>query len=130
MTEFTKEWLHFAEMDIRSANFLLAMRPVPIEIICYHCQQCAEKALKAVLVEHDMEPLKTHDLRELCQMCAALDPVFQDLTAPFRELTSYGVAPRYPNGPELDDRRMNEALRESQKILAFVQSVLEEGVEP
>lgn len=46
MTEITREWLNFAEMDINSANYLLTMRPTPIEIICYHCQQCAEKALK------------------------------------------------------------------------------------
>ena len=129
MTEITREWLNFAEMDINSANYLLTMRPTPIEIICYHCQQCAEKALKAALVEHDIEPPKTHDLRELCQMCVELDATFQNLTAPFKELTSYGVSPRYPNGPELDERRMNEALKESRKVLDFVRSVLEEGTE-
>ena len=25
-------------------------RPQPLEIICYHCQQAAEKAIKAVIV--------------------------------------------------------------------------------
>ena len=30
-----KEWLEFAAMDLDSAQFLLGMRPVPVEIICY-----------------------------------------------------------------------------------------------
>ena len=34
-----KEWLEFAAMDLDSAQFLLGMRPVPVEIICYHCEQ-------------------------------------------------------------------------------------------
>ena len=57
-----KEWLGFAAMDLDSAQFLLGMQPVPVEIICYHCEQAAEKLLKAVLVAADVEPPKTHDL--------------------------------------------------------------------
>ena len=37
-----KEWLEFAAMDLDSAQFLLGMRPVPVEIICYHCEQAAD----------------------------------------------------------------------------------------
>ena len=40
-----KEWLEFAAMDLDSAQFLLGMRPVPVEIICYHCEQAAEHDL-------------------------------------------------------------------------------------
>lgn len=68
-----KEWLEFAAMDLDSAQFLLGMRPVPVEIICYHCEQAAEKLLKAVLVAADVEPPKTHDLIQLCKKCAELD---------------------------------------------------------
>ena len=50
-----KEWLEFAAMDLDSAQFLLGMRPVPVEIICYHCEQAAEKLLKAVLVAADVD---------------------------------------------------------------------------
>jgi HEPN domain-containing protein len=38
------EWLQFAYMDIDSAQFLYDNKhPRPLEIICYHCQQSAEK---------------------------------------------------------------------------------------
>ncbi|QNO15339.1 HEPN domain-containing protein [Alkalicella caledoniensis] len=38
-----KEWLRLAKMDLMSAEYLLKKNPVPIEVICYHCQQSAEK---------------------------------------------------------------------------------------
>ncbi|SPF52644.1 hypothetical protein SBF1_5970006 [Candidatus Desulfosporosinus infrequens] len=54
-TSIVNEWLDFANKDISSAKYLLDMRPVPLEIICYHCEQAAEKALKGYLILHDME---------------------------------------------------------------------------
>jgi len=44
--QFAKEWFDIAETDLSSAHHLITMRPRPIEIICYHCQQSAEKYLK------------------------------------------------------------------------------------
>ena len=37
-----QEWQRLAEMDLVSAEYLMGMRPVPVEIICYHCQQSAK----------------------------------------------------------------------------------------
>lgn len=61
-TSWSSEWLDFAYMDLSAAEHLLTMRPLPVEIICYHCEQAAEKFLKATLVQFDREPPKTHDL--------------------------------------------------------------------
>lgn len=58
----SREWLDFAEMDYRSARFLMQMRPVPLEIICYHCEQAAEKMLKGFLVYHDVDVPKHSNL--------------------------------------------------------------------
>lgn len=52
-------------MELMSAEYLLKMHPMPIGIICYHCQQSAEKYLKGFLVLHGMSPPKTHDLNQL-----------------------------------------------------------------
>ena len=59
---YAKEWLEYAEMDLSSAEFLLAMHPLPLAIICYHCQQSAEKCLKVLLALKNQVPSKTHDL--------------------------------------------------------------------
>ena len=50
-TGLSSEWLEFAKMDLGAAEYLLTMHPLPVEIICYHCEQAAEKFLKAVLVQ-------------------------------------------------------------------------------
>ena len=58
-----KEWVRYANMDVLSANHLNEIQyPKPLEIICYHCQQAAEKMLKALLLAYDGELQKTHDL--------------------------------------------------------------------
>jgi hypothetical protein len=36
-----QEWQRLAEQDLDSAGYLLNMRPVPLEIVCYLCQQSA-----------------------------------------------------------------------------------------
>ena len=40
------EWLRFVKMDQNTACHLFeSMHPQPLEIICFHCQQAAEKAI-------------------------------------------------------------------------------------
>jgi HEPN domain-containing protein len=57
-----QEWIDLAQQDEASARFLLQMRPLPLEVICFHCQQAAEKLMKAVLTKHGLDIPKTHDL--------------------------------------------------------------------
>ena len=78
-TGWSSEWLDFAYMDLSAAEHLLTMRPLPVEIICYHCEQAAEKFLKATLVQFDREPPKTHDLIQLCKLCCEVDTRFEQL---------------------------------------------------
>ena len=38
------DWYRFGDMDLNAAEILRDYSPQkPLEIICYHCQQCAEK---------------------------------------------------------------------------------------
>lgn len=92
-----QEWLRLAQMDLNSAEHLLTMHPIPIEIICYHCQQSAEKYLKGYLVFYGMIPPKIHDLDELCKLCTKSNNKFEDIADFCSDLTAYGVQPRYPN---------------------------------
>ena len=118
------EWLEFARMDLRSAEFPLNMRPVPVEIICCHCQQAAEKALKAVLAYNDTEPPKIHDLPLLCELCEKTFPAFSRLTVPCARLLPYGVQVRYPSANQLGAEEMRAALADSREVLRFVEETL------
>ena len=114
-----KEWLDFASKDISSAKYLLDMRPVPLEIICYHCEQTAEKVLKGYLIHHDVEPPKTHDLRLLCKMCADFDKTFDEISQSCVNLTAYGVQTRYPFEIEILDSDMQKAIVDADYVMDF-----------
>ena len=88
------EWLKYAKRDLDSAEFLRNMKPAPVEIICFHCQQAAEKALKAFLVSRGIEPRKTHDLVDLQNSCNAYDD-FDSLVIECSTLSNFGVQPRW-----------------------------------
>jgi HEPN domain-containing protein len=52
MKPSTREWTKKAEGDYRAAMALARQRKVPLhDQVCFHCQQCSEKYLKAVLEE-------------------------------------------------------------------------------
>ena len=120
----SREWLDIAEIDLNTAVFLLDMRPVPIEVICYHCEQAAEKLLKAVLVHHDIEAPKTHDLVHLCKLCMEVEPDYEQLMDACAELTPYGVQIRYPSHLELEGSDMASALAECRKLDGFIRERL------
>lgn len=113
------EWIDFANQDIHSAKYLLGMRPVPMEIICYHCEQAAEKVLKGYLIHQDIEPPRTHDLRLLCKMCAEIDNAFDEISQSCVNLTSYGVQPRYPFEIEILDTDMQTAIVDADHVMDF-----------
>ena len=58
-------WWTKASHDLAAGRALLAASPPPLDIAVYHCQQAAEKAIKAWLVWKDMPFPKTHDLEAL-----------------------------------------------------------------
>jgi HEPN domain-containing protein len=124
-----KEWQRFAEMDLMSAEYLLKMRPVPIEIICYHCQQSAEKYLKGYLVLHGMNPPKIHDLNQLQKLCANISDSFSDIADQCSDLTAYGVQPRYPMQLMLEERDMQDSLISAKAIRDFIINIAPQMVQ-
>ncbi|MDR1453549.1 MAG: HEPN domain-containing protein [Candidatus Margulisbacteria bacterium] len=120
LIDFVKEWFRFADNDLISAKCLFEdLRPKQIEIACYHCQQCAEKALKGFLVWKDVEPPKIHNLPELCRLCAEYDSSFETIISSCKDLTPYGISARYPNELETDELNAKSAIQKAQNIYNF-----------
>lgn len=44
-----RQWVEKAESDLRNAEHTLEL-DCPLDTVCFHAQQCAEKYLKALLV--------------------------------------------------------------------------------
>ena len=87
------EWVSRAEKDLRAAD--LCAFELPAEAL-YHCQQAAEKYLKAYLTWKQTAFRKTHELRELCAACEALDDLLSPALEPAFVLSKYAWAFRYP----------------------------------
>ena len=119
--DIAKEWFEFAKRDLESALFLLKMYPLPLEIICYHCQQSAEKYLKGYIILQGGKPIKTHDLIMLNNMCCKHDMSFVDIEDDCVDLVSYGVQVRYPYEMMIEERDMKEAIESAKRIMAFIE---------
>ena len=51
----TGEWVRCAEEDYAAACSLMRWRAKPLtNTVCFHCQQCVEKYLKALMVEANL----------------------------------------------------------------------------
>ena len=126
--ELVRQWLAKVEHDLAAVE--RALQPPPIaDVAVFHCQQAAEKALKAYLTWHDQPFRKTHLLQELVRQCAALDPAFAALAAAAATLTPYASEFRYPEGPaDPTPEATVEALRLAQLVVAFVHQRLPASV--
>ena len=93
MSEESERWLAFAREDLRMAE--LAMTEDLYNQACFHCQQCAEKAVKGVLAHQGRMPPRTHRLGDLLGL---LSPnLLADLTLDVQLLDRFYPPARYPD---------------------------------
>ena len=123
--DLLQQWLDKGNDDLRSAEYLSTMRHrTPDEIICFHCQQSAEKYIKGFLFLHDIEPPKTHDLNELLEMCVEINSNFSVLSPKMHILKTYAVAPRYPNDLGITDYDMKTAIEYAKSVQEFILNII------
>jgi HEPN domain-containing protein len=111
------EWLRKADSDMDLAEHLADEGAAFANAIAFHCQQAAEKYLKAFLTSHQVAFPKTHDLEELLDLAETSD---RNLAASLRDvivLTPYGVESRYPGD------RPDASLDEARKAVELARKV-------
>ena len=126
----SKEWYDLAVMDLKIARYLEeTYRPKPLEIICYHCQQAAEKGMKALIIYYGAEGgmPKLHDLSFLLNQIknkVEVEDRFYDYAD---TLTPYGVTIRYPNELFLEERNAKAAIQYTHEIMQWVYRIINEA---
>ncbi len=118
--DVAKEWFKVAETDLASATFLQGMRPIPVEVICYHCQQAAEKYLKGFLASKGEAIEKVHDLVRLNKICRKYEKDFTTIEGDCLMLTDYAVNVRYPFPMDINEADMHLAIKSARRIKDFV----------
>jgi HEPN domain-containing protein len=101
-------WFEKAQNDLRNAEHTLTLEEgCPVDTVCFHAQQCAEKCLKALLLSSGVDFPKTHDLRALMQLLppgTAVGVEIEELLS----LNRYSVEARYPGDWEPITREQAE----------------------
>ena len=94
-----RQWIEKADADLEVAGRLAAEATDSSrirEIVGFHCQQAAEKYLKALLTRYQIEFPKTHDIKALLHLVGSASNSVADSLSDARWLTPFGVEVRYP----------------------------------
>ncbi len=110
MKRAAREWARKAEDDYRLAATIGGGSEPFHDQLCFHCQQSAEKYLKAVLEELGQPIPRTHDLNDLLNLLGPVYPTLRCLRRGLVFLTEFAVDTRYP-GNRTTRRQSTSALR-------------------
>lgn len=122
----TNLWVGKANQDFKTVEILLQSNDGPPGVICFHCQQAAEKFLKAFLVENQVEFPRSHDLLLLIEKyILPQDESFQDLIPAAIALTGFATSTRYP---DIDDDLDLHIAREAYTLMVEIKSFILEKI--
>ena len=113
--ELAKVWLAKAQSDLATARLLIKGQERYLDTGSYHCQQAAEKAIKAWLTALEVSFVKTHSLEILLRLCIPSEPGFHRFLSHALELTPLATEFRYPGDvfePSADEADNSLALAE------------------
>jgi HEPN domain-containing protein len=131
--ELVRDWLTRASHDLRSSRALASLEEPLLDTAIYHCQQAAEKSVKAWLQSNDEPFPRTHDIEDLVERASGANPDFSKFLKAASVLTPYVSAFRYPGGfdePMPTRAEFDEALQNAQAIYDFVLSQLPADARP
>lgn len=120
-----RDWKAKADGDLRSARTLLDLEPPETDAVAFHCQQAAEKYLKALLVAVGVEPPRTHDLGVLRELASDKFPEIAELQDACEYLTPFAVQTCYPLfEPPISAADASEAMSKSEAICDAIQKLV------
>jgi HEPN domain-containing protein len=98
-------------------------KPPLHDLLCFHCQQAAEKYLKALLQEKGGFVPHVHDLEDLLNLLLPSEPALRKLTRGLVFLTQFAVDYRYP-GENATSRQAKSALRWVERARSEIRNCL------
>lgn len=97
MKRLTAAWVRKAEAGLAIARRESAARPPVHDGVCFHCQQSAEKYLKALLQEQGHMVPRTHSLHHLLSLLLPRAPSLGLIRRGLRMMDRFAVDVRYPD---------------------------------
>jgi HEPN domain-containing protein len=126
--EEVRAWMIKAARDLTASARLLEGADPLCDVVVYHCQQAAEKALKGYLTWRDSPFAKTHSLVQLVEQARLFDEGFGALVEHAEDLSPFAWRFRYP-GDVLDpgETEARRALAMAGDVVELVKQLLPEG---
>jgi HEPN domain-containing protein len=116
-------WVRKAESDLRVARNEAAAPHPERNPVCFHCQQAAEKYLKALLCELGLHIPHTHELDKLHVHLLPHYPALAPLRRILVSLSRFAIDYRYP-GHSASTREMRAALRHAERVRLEARAIL------
>ncbi len=122
--ELVQEWVQRAEGDYEGAQMWARKRKnLRPEKLCWDCEQCAEKYLKAFLTRHRVRFEKIHELDELHALCLTVDADFRFIKTAVDAADICQPKIRYP-GTMVTEEQAREAFTAAKQIRKFIRAKL------
>jgi len=119
-----------AESDLADVRRTLVSEG-PYDTGLFHCQQAVEKYLKALLVVHNVNYPRIHDVTELGNLCREFCPALQTLPFSISEFNPFAVTIRYDDWDEEVSLALLEEMSDKcNQVRAIIIDVLPETVKP
>ena len=121
-----RRWVQKAENDFRNAEYVLTLKEdYPFDTVSYHCQQCVEKYLKALLILRNLISREPHDLVILFNLLKDVEtlPLQVEKVQP---LNRYSIESRYPGDWEpIEESEARSAFEMVRNIRRVIRPLLE-----
>ena len=115
-----QDWLLHANSDLELARIGKSPR-ILFETLCFHAHQAVEKAIKAVLIAHNVPIIKSHNIGTLIKLLPQDVQRLPELKEAMG-LTDYAVLSRYPGDLEpVTEKDYKEAVELADKVLQWAE---------
>ena len=120
-----ESWFMHAKSDLRLAE-VGNIEGVLLNQLCFHAQQCAEKAIKALLIYKDIEFPPTHNIKILLNLISEKEIPNKILSS--ASLTEYAVESRYPSDiEEITDKEYHKAIELARIVLHWCMEICDQS---
>lgn len=126
-----EDWMNSARTDLGVARHLNeTYHPKPVEIICYHSQQAAEKAIKALIIYKGAAGgmPKVHDLSFLLDQIKNMVSINEKFYDYADTLTPYGVSVKYPHELFLTENHACQAISCAEEIVLWAETEIRANI--
>jgi len=127
--ELLKEWLRRAKSNLERAKIgKNKIEDILYEDLCFDCQQCVEKSLKALLIFYDISFPRTHSINLLLSL---LENQIKNIPIHITDnviLNDYAVETRYPGFYEpVSEEEYKNSLELADKTFDWVNSIIQKN---